>query len=158
MSPFGDEFGGPLDNTQLDALVAFMRSWEENPPVEEPPTFETETPPPTPETAAPTPAEPSAQGTTSVSFSEQVVPLFEAQCQMCHNPTTALGGWDSTTYEAVTTTGNSTNVVIPGDIENSVLAQRVTGSQGAIMPPSGKISDPEIQSILDWIAAGAPEN
>jgi hypothetical protein len=26
------------------------------------------------------------------------------------------------------------------------------------MPPSGKMTDEEIQIILDWIAAGAPEN
>jgi mono/diheme cytochrome c family protein len=244
MSPFGDEFGGPLDNTQLDALVAFLRSWEENPPVEEPPTFETETPPPTPEVTAPTPepipsltggqlyaiacaschgaqgegdlgpalntqefqdqysdqelfdtineghpatpmaawgenlsdeqiqllvdyvrvlggatpVEPEAPAESEVSFSEQVAPLFQAKCQACHNSQTSLGGWDSTAYEAVTTTGDSPNVVIPGDIENSVLAQRVTGSQGAVMPPTGKMSDAEVQLILDWIAAGAPEN
>jgi cytochrome c551/c552 len=38
------------------------------------------------------------------------------------------------------------------------LAQRVSGSGGAVMPPSGKMSDEEIQIILDWITAGAPEN
>lgn len=37
MSPFGTSFGGPLDDTQVDAIVAFIRSWEENPPVELPP-------------------------------------------------------------------------------------------------------------------------
>ncbi|MGD8403069.1 MAG: c-type cytochrome [Anaerolineales bacterium] len=158
MSPFGDEFGGPLDNTQLDALVAFIRSWEDNPPVEEPPIFETETPPPTPEETVPTPDESSAPGSSSVSFSEQVAPLFETHCQMCHNSTTALGGWDSTTYESVTTTGNSSNVVVPGDIGNSVLAQRITGTAGAVMPPSGQMPESEIQIILDWITAGAPEN
>jgi cytochrome c551/c552 len=105
-----------------------------------------------------TPAESTAPAESAVSFSEQVVPLFQAKCQACHNSQTALGGWDSTTYGAATTTGNSTKVVIPGDIENSVLAQRVIGSQGAIMPPSGKMSDAEVQIILDWIAAGAPEN
>jgi mono/diheme cytochrome c family protein len=94
----------------------------------------------------------------SVSFSEQVSPLLQAKCQACHNSGTALGGWDSTSFEAVTTTGNSGSVVILGDITNSILAQRVTGTQGALMPPAGKMSDAEIQIILDWIAAGAPEN
>ncbi len=37
MSPFGTSFGGPLDDTQLEAIVSFVRSWEENPPVELPP-------------------------------------------------------------------------------------------------------------------------
>ncbi len=241
MSPFGEDNGGPLDDTQLDALVTFMRSWEENPPVDEPPTFETPTPPPTPETTAPTPepipsltggqlyaiacaschgaqgegdvgpalntqefqdayddvalfdtisnghtatpmvawgdslsseqiqllvdyirvlggALPAEPAAASVSFSEQVAPLFQAKCQVCHNQGTSLGDWDSTSYEAVITTGGSGSVVIPGDTANSILAQRVSGMQGAVMPPTGKMSDAEIQIILDWIAAGAPEN
>ena len=77
---------------------------------------------------------------------------------MCHNQSTALGGWDSTSYGAATTTGISGSVVIPGDVTNSVLAQRVAGTQGAIMPPAGKMTETEIQLILDWIAVGAPEN
>ena len=37
MSPFGASFGGSLDDDQIDAIVAFLRSWEANPPVELPP-------------------------------------------------------------------------------------------------------------------------
>ncbi len=237
MSPFGDENGGPLDGDQLDALVAFLRSWEENPPVEQPPDFATETPP-APEVTAPTPEPiPSLTGgqlfavacaschgpvgegdvgpalnsqefqesyddqalidtiskghsatpmvawgdslsqeqiqllvdyirvlggavpeTPDVSFSTQVAPLFQTRCQVCHNQNNALGGWDSTTYQTVINSGNSGSVVIPGDIILSVLAQRVTGTQGAVMPPSGLMPSDEIQIILDWIAAGAPDN
>ena len=36
MSPFGSSFGGSLDDDQIDAIVAFLRSWESNPPVELP--------------------------------------------------------------------------------------------------------------------------
>jgi hypothetical protein len=50
--------------------------------------------------------------------------------------------------------------VIPGDVENSLLAQKLLGRQttGAIMPPAGKLPDAEILVILDWIAAGALDN
>ncbi len=37
MSPFGSAFGGPLDDDEVDAVVAYLRSWEANPPVEIPP-------------------------------------------------------------------------------------------------------------------------
>jgi mono/diheme cytochrome c family protein len=37
MSPFGTASGGPLEEEEVDAIVAFMRTWEENPPVELPP-------------------------------------------------------------------------------------------------------------------------
>jgi mono/diheme cytochrome c family protein len=40
MSPFASSFGGPLDDEQVDVIVAYMRSWEANPPVELPPEIE----------------------------------------------------------------------------------------------------------------------
>jgi mono/diheme cytochrome c family protein len=41
MSPFGMANGGQLDDTDIDAIVAFIRSWEANPPVELPPEIPT---------------------------------------------------------------------------------------------------------------------
>jgi len=45
-------------------------------------------------------------------------------------------------------------------VANSLLAQKLQGLQtdGKVMPPTGKLSDAVIQPILDWIAAGAPDN
>ena len=37
MSPFADSFGGPLDSDQIDLLVAYVRAWQDNPPVDLPP-------------------------------------------------------------------------------------------------------------------------
>lgn len=37
MAPFGLDYGGPLDDSDVDALVDFIRSWEVDPPVELPP-------------------------------------------------------------------------------------------------------------------------
>jgi hypothetical protein len=60
----------------------------------------------------------------------------------------------------VMNTGNNAPVVIPGDAEGSLLAQKLLGTQavGTIMPPSGKLPDSMIQPILDWINAGALNN
>ena len=41
MSPFGSTFGGPLDEDEIDAIVTFIRTWEDNPPVELPPEIKT---------------------------------------------------------------------------------------------------------------------
>jgi len=75
---------------------------------------------------------------------------------MCHG---SMGGWDASSYQAVMTTGDNAPTVIPGDVEGSLLAQKLLGThtEGTIMPPGGKLPDGEIQIILDWIAAGAPE-
>ncbi len=37
MSPFESTYGGPLSSDEVDAIVAFIRSWEAKPPVELPP-------------------------------------------------------------------------------------------------------------------------
>lgn len=42
MSPFATSNGGPLDDTQVSAIVDYIRSWESDPPVELPPEVQTE--------------------------------------------------------------------------------------------------------------------
>jgi hypothetical protein len=75
---------------------------------------------------------------------------------MCHG---SLGGWDGSTYQSVMTTGDHAPVVIPDDVDGSILAQKLLDEQtfGTVMPPGSKLPDADIQLILDWIAAGAPE-
>jgi mono/diheme cytochrome c family protein len=224
MSPFGSTTGGSLSDDQIDAIVAFIRNWEANPPGV--PAPQAPTPQPsvtaeqifagicaqchgpngeggsgpslsTPEFQAkyddqalfdlisqgvPSTAmigigdlfadeqiselvslirdlEPGAPPSSSApTFSGTVLPIFQAKCQMCHNATTSLGGWDSSAYQAVMTSGENAPVVIAGDSENSLLAQYIQGSGGKLMPPGGSLPQEEIQAILDWIAAGAADD
>ncbi len=44
MSPFGSSFGGPLTDEQIDAIIAFIRSWEAHPPGDNIPEAPTATP------------------------------------------------------------------------------------------------------------------
>jgi hypothetical protein len=55
------------------------------------------------------------------------------------------------------TSGDNGPVVIPGNAADSILAHSILG-QGSLMPPLESLSQSDIQIILDWIAAGAPEN
>lgn len=144
MSPFGDANGGPLDDEQLNALVEYIRSWEANPPVEELPKYPTVGG-----------AETSPVVSGSSGFSGQVLPIFEAKCVVCHNSNNAQGGWDASSYDAVMSTGENAPVIVPGDAENSLLAQYLLGSNGKLMPPFGALPEESIQIILDWIVAGA---
>ena len=75
---------------------------------------------------------------------------------MCHG---SLGGWDASSYQSVMTTGEHAPVVIPGDLTNSLLAQKVQGiaKTGAVMPPGGELPDEIVKIILDWIKSGAIE-
>lgn len=91
------------------------------------------------------------------SFTSDVMPIFQAECALCHG---VLGGWDASSYESVMQSGDHAPVVIPGDADGSLLAQKMLGTheEGAVMPPSGLLPDSQIQIILDWIAAGAEDN
>ena len=122
-------WGEILSAEQIEELVDFIRHLPQTTPQ--------------PSTGAPT-------------FTTDVMPIFKSKCAACHG---SLGGWDATSYEKVMKTGDHAPVVIPGDANGSLLAQKLLGTQasGVIMPPSGKLSDAEIEIVLDWIKAGAPE-
>ncbi len=228
MSPFGTSSGGPLDDTQIDAIVAYLRSWQEKPPVETQPEVAQPTPMPTAialtgekiyvslcaqchglhgeggiGTVLNSPdfqkaktdqdiidtisnghkdtsmiawgevlnadqinqlvaylrsltGEQTNAPSTSPSFTADVMSIFQSKCASCHGN---LGGWNASSYKAVMESGTHAPVVVPGDAANSLLAHKILGTQkeGMIMPPSEKLSDAEIQTIIDWINAGAPE-
>lgn len=145
MSPFGSAYGGPLDDIQLDALVAYIRNWQTNPPPELP------TPTPTPTITAATPG-------AVPSFSGQIEPIFQEQCATCHNFQTKLGEWDSSSYDSVMAGGKDGPVVVANNSADSLIIKKLLGSEGAIMPPSGKLPLDVIQLIEDWIDSGAPNN
>jgi mono/diheme cytochrome c family protein len=223
MSPFGTAFGGPLDEEDINTIVAFIRSWEANPPVEVPPEIPAGTlaiegsqiyadvcaqchGPEGGGGIGPSLADPAFQAANTdqaifdtinlghdatpmigwgeiltaeqiqqlvefirgltgeaapsagpPSFANDVKPILQESCALCHG---TLGGWDASSHAGVVGSGAHGPAVIPGDAESSLLAQKLLGTQaeGASMPPAGPLPQGKIQIILDWIAAGAPDN
>lgn len=223
MSPFATQFGGPLDSDDIDAIVSFLRSWENDPPVEYPPEVPARTVaidgeeiyadvcaqchgPEGGGLVGPSlrsvefqasvsdaelfdsinlgheatsmigwgeilnsdqinqlvtfirelgNGEPAAAGPPS--FGGDVQPILQDSCSLCHG---TAGGWDASSHESVVNSGDSGPAVIPGDPDNSRLAKKLLGTQerGTLMPPGGALPARQIQVILDWIAAGAPDN
>jgi mono/diheme cytochrome c family protein len=103
-------------------------------------------------------AEPTEEpAAAEISFAANIMPILDSRCVDCHGTD---GGWDGDGYEAVMTTGDNAPVIIPGDVEGSLLAQKMLGTheEGDPMPPLRALNDELIQIILDWITAGAPNN
>lgn len=228
MAPFSLSFGGLLDEEDLDALVAYIRAWEADPPVELPPeirqapligsaeeifgefcaqchggageggigpsfqdpafqalhtddemvdaiglghaatamiawgevlsdeqirdlvefirTLEV-SPPPAPGDTQPPPRD--------VSFSADILPLFEAECAACHG---IFGGWSADNHRKVISSGDNAPVIIPGDPDGSLLVQLMQATDASVMPPAGALSQRDIQLVIDWIRAGALDN
>jgi len=91
------------------------------------------------------------------SFSRKVAPLLQQACGACHG---SLGGWDASTYDSIIRSGDHGPAVVPGDLQGSLLARKLLGTQsaGSLMPPAGSLPQNQVQLILDWIAGGAPDN
>ncbi len=88
----------------------------------------------------PTPGEPP-------SFSADIQPMLEAQCAAtCHNATAALGQFIAEDYAGVQA------AVVPGDPEASKLVQVQRGQHPA------RLSAQELDQVIAWIRAGAPDN
>ncbi len=99
--------------------------------------------------------EPGVSG--PLTYVAAIKPIFDSYCSGCHG---SLGGWTGTTYQDAMTTGNGGPTIIPGDPDNSRLVQTLIGTHpdGIVMPPSVTMSPADIQKIVDWVAAGAPES
>jgi mono/diheme cytochrome c family protein len=124
-------------------------------------------PPPSTDTAAPTetaaatqaPATQAAgqspEGAT-VSFANDILPVFESRCIGCHGGERTQEGLDLKTHTSIMAGSNNGPVVSPGDAVNSLLVEMVTTQK---MPKRGpKLTPPQIQLITDWVNQGALDN
>jgi len=113
------------------------------------------------EAAATIPAEtvvsvPTANTSSSVSFVKDVLPILQQNCSNCHGGSKASGGFQINSYQTVMAGSRTGTVVQPSDGPNSYLVQLL---QKGTMPRRGpKLSDADIQIIIDWINAGALDN
>jgi len=116
----------------------------------------TEVPPPV-ETASPTEgtaAEESSSG--QVSFSNDIMPIFENRCIDCHGGRRTREGLDMKTHESLMRGSNNGPVVTPGDAEASLLVELIVSGD---MPNRGpKVTPAELQLIIEWVNLGALNN
>jgi mono/diheme cytochrome c family protein len=113
----------------------------------------TGTPIPTQISADLTPSTPStAEAASSLTWDGSIGALLQTKCGTCHGAS-AFGGLNLSTYEDAMTGGDSGPVIVPGDAENSLLVtiQQAGGHLGQLTPE-------EIEQVIEWINAGAPEN
>ena len=93
-----------------------------------------------------------------VSYFGQVRPIFQAQCQGCHQPAKAGGGYVMTSFDRMFAGGESkAAAIVPGKADLSHLIGQITPDDGEAEMPKGKppLSDPERKVVADWISQGA---
>ncbi|HZT82790.1 MAG TPA: c-type cytochrome domain-containing protein [Gemmataceae bacterium] len=108
----------------------------------------------------PRPAQPMPQPTPQpapmpggLTFTKNILPLFEAKCVSCHGGGKKKGGLDVRTVAALLKGGENGPALVPGNLEKSSLWDSIDTNR---MPPGrNKLTPAEKKLIHDWIAAGA---
>ena len=93
---------------------------------------------------------------TDVSYARDIRPILESRCGTCHMGEYVSEGLDMNTYDSLMAGSQNGPVIVPGDADNSPLVQKVTEGK---MPKRGpKLTPAQIQTITDWVNAGALNN
>jgi len=93
-------------------------------------------------------------------FLDVVHPLLEAKCQSCHNNDKREGKLLLTSYEDMLQGGEEGPSLVPGNLEKSLMCQRVTlpETHDDYMPAEGKpgLTNDEVEVLKWWIENDAP--
>jgi mono/diheme cytochrome c family protein len=140
MPAFGLAYGGPLTQQEIDAVVTFVRSWDDRVIVEEedfviPALAEGEIP----------------------DYETHVYPIFKRRCISCHREGKEKGNYIMTDYASLMTSGDYAPNVIGGDLNSNMILMinRQEIEAGGPMPPTRPLRPEEIDIITRWVQAGA---
>ncbi len=96
-----------------------------------------------------------------VSFYGQLRPVFQANCQGCHQPAKAKGGYVMTEFEKLFAPGETGDKpIVAGQPDTSLLVKQITPKNGEAEMPKGKppLAEHEIELVRRWIAEGAKDD
>lgn len=106
-------------------------------------------------------AEPSPTPPKPVSFYRDIRPIFQANCQGCHQPAKAKGGYVMTDHAHLLLAGESKEMgIVPSKPDASHLLKQIIPVKGEAEMPKGKspLAEHEIDKIRRWIAEGAVDD
>ncbi|MBX6312893.1 MAG: hypothetical protein IRY99_08270, partial [Isosphaeraceae bacterium] len=102
-----------------------------------------------------------AESAETISYYKQIRPIFQANCQGCHQPAKAGGGYVMTDFARLLAGGDSEQAaVVPKKPDESFLLDQITPEDGEAAMPKDKapLSLAEIDLIRRWIAQGAVDD
>ncbi|MBK7214249.1 MAG: hypothetical protein IPH88_13315 [Bacteroidales bacterium] len=86
--------------------------------------------------------------TVSPSFATTILPIIEKNCASCHSGAALSAGLSLSNYNEVKSAVN-----------NNFLLDRVLQLNGSsVMPPSGPLTNCNLDQINSWISQGMPNN
>ncbi len=88
-------------------------------------------------------------------FETKIRPLLAARCFSCHGAEKVKGGLRLDNATDFREGGDSGPVVVAGKPDESSLITAVRYHGDLKMPPKGKLTDPEIATLTEWVRKGA---
>jgi len=98
-------------------------------------------------------AEPDAEGIKF--FESKVRPLLTERCFGCHGENKQKGALRLDSLQAASEGGESGAAVVPGKPDDSLLVEAIN-YKSFEMPPDGKLTESEIETLTEWVKMGAP--
>jgi hypothetical protein len=94
---------------------------------------------------------------SNISYSQSVQPLFYQECTFvgCHDDQSMAGGLSLTSWNSLM---QPTGVVVRGNSNNSLLAQKIDGRLPHNSPVQFSLTQNQITGIKKWIDEGAKNN
>jgi WD40 repeat protein/mono/diheme cytochrome c family protein len=96
-----------------------------------------------------------------VSFDKQIRPIFQTNCQGCHQPAKARGDYLMTSHDKLLAAGESGKKgVVPGQAAASYLVESIVPKNGKARMPENKppLDAGDIELIKKWIDEGAVDD
>ena len=97
----------------------------------------------------------AVEAQTAVSFDQQIRPIFESRCAVCHGSANGQAELSLTGYAGLMKGGKSGPALVAGHPEESLLIRLISGPKPAMPKTGDPLSDNEVASIRRWIAEGA---
>ncbi len=115
--------------------------------------------------AAAPPKQETEDPNAPISYYKKIRPILQAQCQGCHQPAKAKGGYVMTNFARLLEGGESVkdgqHAVVAGQPEKSLLVAQITPDADgkAEMPPKKQpLPAPQLALIKRWVAEGAKDD
>lgn len=94
----------------------------------------------------------------SVSYYNQVVPIFKRSCTGCHHPGKMKGDLDLTTSAAIARGGKHGPILVSDEPAKSPLLESISGEEPDMPKEGDPLSKDEIALIESWIRQGARDD
>jgi hypothetical protein len=97
----------------------------------------------------------SSPAQSAVSFSKDILPIFQQNCFKCHGDSMQLSKLKLTTREDALRGGATGAAIVPGSAADSKLFRLVAGLDKPTMPMNGHLTDEQVAALKTWIDQGA---